>query len=280
LLQRRDWRNSYVWLVPALLIALWIGKILLFSVSYDQERMDSLRNFITLFPNYLMIHSNRLFITSCLNNYFLAMTMLATVVGFYLRRREWLKLSWLSACCGGYLLLINVSLANGVAPFYLELQYQPLALMIAVPFVLEALPALVPRQIAFWLIAIILLSRVTMIFAHREPYAARLNWHRTMIGRLAPIEGNRFLIAEQDVPMDKLIMSWASGYESLLISTILDPAHSRTFVIDKDVNRFDRQRDDLFQDGMKVWPAAALPTRYFSLPPSPYRQLERNQITP
>jgi hypothetical protein len=280
LLQQREWRSSFAWLVPVLVIALWVVKNVVFKNSYDDQRIDSLSNFVTLFPNYLMIHSNRLFVTYSLDDYFLAMMMLATVVGFYIRRREWLKLSWLIVFFGGYLLLINISLANGVARFYLELQYQPLAFMIAVPFVLEALPALVPRQVAFWLIAIILLSRVAMIFAHREPYAARLNWHRTTIERVAPLEGNRFLIAEQDVPMEKLIMGWASGYESLLISTIMDPAHSKTYVIDKDLNRFDRQREDLFQHGLQVQPAAVLPTRYFSLTPSPYRQLERNQIAP
>jgi hypothetical protein len=280
LLHRESRRGHFVWLIPLLAVVIWGLKTFSGNFSYDVNRISSLRNFIDLFPNYLTIYSNRIFLRLCRDDFFLAIGMLIANVVFYARRRMWQKLVWLLAFFGGYLLLINVSLASGVARFYMELQYQPLALMIAVPFALETLPALAGRRSAIVFIAIILVARLGMIAWHHQPYAARVSWHQSMVKNLAARPENRFLIDERDAPMGKLILSWASGFESLIISSVIDPGHVKTYIIDEDINRFDRERDDLYQTEWESWPASALPVKYFQLAPSRYQQLTKEEISP
>jgi hypothetical protein len=278
LLQGEIRRGHFVWLIPLLAITIWVLKTFSGHFSYEANRINSLRNFIDLFPNYFTIYSNRIFLRLCRDDFFLAIGMLMANIVFYLSRRKWLKLTWLLIFFGGYLLLINVSLASGVARFYLELQYQPLALMIAVPFVLESLPALAPRRIAMMVIAVVLITRLGMIAWHHQPYTARVNWHQSMIRSLAGRDGNRFLIDERDAPMGKLILSWASGFESLIISSLINSGPVKTYLIDEDINRFDRESDHLYQTEWETWPASALPAKYFQLAPSRYQILRKEEI--
>jgi hypothetical protein len=280
LLQRESLRGHIVWLIPLLAITIWCVKTFSGNFSYDANRISSLRNFIDLFPDYFTIYSNRIFLKLCRDDFFLAIGMLIANIVFYISRRKWLKLIWLLAFFGGYLLLINVSLASGVARFYMELQYQPLALMVAVPFVLETLPALAPRPIAIAVLTVVLITRLGMIAWHHQPYTTRVNWHQAMIRSLAGRDGNRYLIDERDAPMGKLILSWASGFESLIVSSLINSGVVKTYLIDDDINRFDRVREDLYQTEWETWPASALPGKYFQLAPSSYQILRKEEIPP
>lgn len=274
LLLRGVRRSARVWAIPALAIVLSIVRHVLLPSTYDRSRYGSLRNFIDLFPDYLTIGSNRQFLWYALTDYFFAIVALGLCLLLYLGRGEWMKMGWLLAFFFGYLLLVNVTLPGGVARFYMELLYQPLALFIAVPFALEVLPALVNRRAAIIFVAVICVVRLGMIVGCDDLYTQRIDWQKGMIERLRSEEGNRFLIAERDVPVERLIMTWGTGFESLLLSAALDPARPLTFVIDENIDRFDRERDDLYHTEWKSWPSSVLTRRYFLLAPSRYRVIK------
>ena len=282
LLQRREWRGVHAWGLPAFAIVFWAAKTFLLVNPYDSTRYHSLSNFISHFPDYLRIVSNYEFLSYVGDSYYFAVILLFLNGLYYLGTRSWLKLVWMFSFFFGYLLLINVSLLGGVARFYVELQYQPLAFFIAIPFAIDVLPAIRLRRAALVGLCIIFASRLLLIVYHSRPYTARLDWHQAMVERLSFREGNRYLIEERDVPVNKLILTWGSGYESLLVSSIRNRMRSITYQIDEEPGRFDAFSDDanLFHTEWKTFRASDLPARYFTLEPHRYEKLRNEDIVP
>jgi hypothetical protein len=282
LLQRREWRSVHAWGLPAFAIVAWITKTFLLVNPYDSIRYHSLSNLMSHFPDYLRIESNNEFLSYVGDSYYFAVILLFLNGLYYLGTQRWLKLSWMLLFFFGYLLLINVSLLGGVARFYVELQYQPLAFFIAIPFAIDVLPAIRLRKTAMVMLVLLFASRLLLIVYHSAPYRIRLAWHRAMIERLSLREGNRYLIEESDAPVRKLILTWGSGYESLLVSSIGDRTRSITYQIDEEPERFDVFKDDenVFHTEWKTFRSSDLPARYFALEPHRYEKLTNKDIVP
>jgi signal transduction histidine kinase len=234
------------------------------------------------FPDYFRIASNYEFLSYVADSYYFAVILLFLNGLYYLGTQSWLKLSWMLLFFFGYLLLVNVSLLGGVARFYVELQYQPLAFFIAIPFAIDVLPAMRLRRTAIVLLALLFASRLALIVYHSVPYRERLGWHRAMIERLSLREGNRYLIEESDAPVKKLILTWGSSYESLLVSSIEGPKKSITYQIDEEPERFKvfKDNENVFHTEWKTFPSSDLPARYFALEPHRYEKLTNEDIVP
>ena len=282
LLQRREWPGVHIWGVPAFAILAWSAKTFLLVNPYDSIRYHSLSNFMSHFPDYFRIASNYEFLSYVGDSYYFAVILLFLNGLYYLGTQSWLKLSWMLFFFFGYLLLINVSLLGGVARFYVELQYQPLAFFIAIPFAIDVLPAMRLRRTAIVLLALLFASRLVLIVYHSVPYRERIGWHRAMIEQLSLRDGNRYLIEERDAPVKKLILTWGSGYESLLVSSIEGPTKSITYQIDEELERFEvfKDNENVFHTEWKTFPSSDLPARYFALEPHRYEKLTIEDIVP
>jgi hypothetical protein len=81
------------------------------------------------------------------------------------------------------------------------------------------------------------------------------------------------MLTDKSIPMDTLVMTWASGYESLILSSIEGPAFSKSIVIDNDLTSYQPylQADTLTLAKWAVWTAKDLPQNYFLMRPGYYK---------
>jgi hypothetical protein len=234
--------------------------------GYDSEAMERIVNLQKLFPNYFDLASNRDFLRWCLTDFYLLPISFITIEIFYFWQRKWNKFLLFNVFFFGYLLLVNVSIPDSYHRFYLENLYLPLGLFVAVPLVFDVLPRFGengewPRW-GFAALALCLAVRLSNIGLAHRPWTARLDWERNFMSK----NPGKLIIPENLVPMDKLLMSWGSSFEFMLLSSLDNPAETRMITIDEDPGRHTRAlyRNRAIITEIEVWDYDRLPHRYFN----------------
>lgn len=189
-----------------------------FTESYDEKSMSGVNAFITIFPDYFNIHSNKVFIRNCTSIYYWVPVLFILIVIVYVKTRQPKPLLLFIVCFFGYLLLINVSYwYPGVGEYYIENLYLPLGLMLSLPIVYDVLPVLKKQNAGIILIAAILLTGIIRVYKAHAPYTRRLDWERKFLDENI---GKKLVMDEKKVPADTLISTWGSAYEFWLLSMI------------------------------------------------------------
>lgn len=258
--------------------------------GYDSEAMSRIKNLQSLFPNYFDLASNRIFLSWCLNAYYFLAIGLMLVLYANIRQRQWYKLSITTAAFFGYLLLINVSFPNGFHRFYIENLYLPLSIFVAIPLVFDAIPFFVKswsplyRNLdwkknqtgvpylaswntgAFLVLGAAIAIRIGHIGLAHKPWTDRLSWERQFLMETGQLERPKMIIPESNAPMDKILLSWGSAFEFILLSSIDDPDKTRLIMIDEDPKRMQwaagNPRSIITE--WEVWNYAELPKQYFN----------------
>lgn len=202
--------------------------------------MSGLANIVKLFPNYINLISNRNFIRYVTQDYYFLIILLVLVIGFYLKHREYKKLTLVIFFLFGYLFLVNVSYPQGTNQYYIENQYLILTVFLSIPFGIDIFPSI--KNTYKWLaITACMIICLTRIYNAHKLYTARLNWYRDMLTNTSVLEKQKLIITEDKVPMDILMMTWSSSFEFWLLSTI-EQNKSRSIIIVGDRNEITWQQ--------------------------------------
>lgn len=260
-------------------VAILSGIILFFKnyvmpiAAYDNQASQGINNFKTL-PSYFNIQSNYNFIQYCLKDYYLLPLGLLACTVVLGMQRKWMKLALLLGAFFVYLLLINVSYAQGMPQFHIESFYLPLSVFVILPLVFDVLPLIKKTPVLLGVLGLVLVIRIFHIGALHEPYSKRLALQNEMLDKLEQRESKKIIISEKDVQMDTLIMSWGSSFEFWLLSSLRNPEAPRSIVIDEDPARFDWTlgNNTAFFTEWSIYPYADLPKRYFNFTDIGYYQ--------
>lgn len=209
----------------------FVVKVAFFSIPYDRHAASGIKNFITLFPNYFDLYSNRFFFSKCIGSYCLLPVTCILVAAVYFANKEWKKLTFFGGCFIGYILLVNVSYPTAATPdFYFENLYLPLGIFVAMPFVYIALPWLTRFKLAMPVFVLITIVSSCRLYNAHGLYTARLNWERNFLREHA---GKKAIYPSRNLPMDTLLMTWGTPYEFWLLSTI-EQNKTESIIIDND----------------------------------------------
>ena len=123
--------------------------------------------------------------------------------------------------------------------------------------------------------------RLLSIYFHHPTYSARLDWKIALIESTKNLEGAKFYCNESDLTNEKLTISWASPYETLLLSSIDSPNSSRTVtIINPNILPIEQYKsvEDIVITLFGPIPIAELPEKYFRLPMSRYQLLNQENL--
>lgn len=248
-----------------LFFLLFIVKLKFFKTAYDSNSMEGIRNFKTLFPNYVFLESNKKLLEYAVRDYYLVFILFLSLLLFYAWGRKFAKLSLVGLFFMGYLLLVNVSYPNGGEQFYMENLYLPLSVFVIIPFVFEA-PAIFEKRRLFILIAIILVIRMVDMVDKHKKYTERVAYLDGYINQTALSDQKKIIVSEKNFPIDTMMMTWASPYEIWLLSTV-KTGETRSILITDNV---DEQRwlqgfNAKFVTKWGAFDYAELPRKYFIL---------------
>jgi hypothetical protein len=219
-----------LWAMLLFYLAVVAIKNLFFKTQYESHAMGGAKNLVTMFPHYFGLFSNHRFFHQCLTRYYWIPISVALITATYLSQKQYKKLFLFLVTSLCYLQLINVSYPNAdTTLFYIENMYLPLGLFIALPLVYDVLPALKPRQLSFYMVALIALTGCVRIYQAHKPYTVRLNWERDFLSRNAD---KKILMSAKKAPLDTLLMTWGMPYECWLLSTIENKKTASIAVLD------------------------------------------------
>jgi hypothetical protein len=172
---------------------------------------------------------------------------------------------------GGFLVVTAIGSPNAGYRFYAEVNYMPLLLFAALPLCLHLLPLWGRKKWFQMTMAVFVATRLLSIQQASAPYTARQTWLKERIAeaRGAHPQARKFYLPEAEAPLELLHMSWATPYETLLLSACAHPDSATTLLITPNPDRFaaDWDQTDVFLSEFQSFPIHKLPARYFGLPP-------------
>ena len=218
-----------------LFFVLVVFKTLVIRTQYEQHSMGGLKNFITQFPNYFTLYSDKQFLHNCVTRYYWIPLISAGVIWVNIVNRDWKKLLFFTGSLIGYLLLVNISYPTIVTPtFYIENLYLPVGLFLALPFVFDLLPVLISKQIAMPVVAIILFTGCVRMYMTHSLFTARLDFERTIIKEYG---GKKVILDANKVNAGIIQMLWGTPYEFLLLSICEGQQPASIIIDDKPAHR-------------------------------------------
>jgi hypothetical protein len=261
----RGQKQNYA-LLAGLFAACFVVKYFVLPLDwYDNMAMERSRAFAELWPHWFDLKSQRDFLQWLITDYFVLAMVVVLNTAYFLWRRRW----WLAALSAfgpvAFVFMVNVPHHYGAPQFYMENLYLPLAFMAAVPWVFGVLLGFLPTYRLWIPVAVVGLAGLVRIALAHQTWTARVQWERRFLQKTAQTEHRKWLVAESQVPMDTLIMSWGSAFEFLMLSALERPDSARCLLIDETPERLDslRTRRRLFLGEFKNYPFDALPARYF-----------------
>lgn len=242
-------------------LLLYVFKSTVLKTSYDNGAMGGLKNFVTQFPDYFSLQSNSDFFSWLFTDYYMLLISIIALTIYYVINRRFFRLALVMGYFFAYLLLINVSYADGSDQFYIENLYLPLSLFLLFPISFELIDHYSYRMTLCIILCIISLRLVHIGMSHK-PYTARLDWMRSFLER-EDIR-DKIILSEEDIPIETLFLTWGSSYEFWLLSTI-EYGSTRSIIIDKEPEKYGWTK--AFNDQLIMkWNSVAykdLPPKYF-----------------
>ncbi len=260
----RHWR--YVLLLGVFIVATGI-KSAFFTNWYEAAKQaEFATNLQHYFPRLWDIPSNIVFFERCLRYYYLLPLLLGVVSVFYLRKKQWLQLGLVWSFSLGYLLLYNIADPQAQYRFYSEVSYLPLSIFVAVPFFFDVLGEIddkTRRWLPYLIAAVLLLRLATIAWNHRT-VANQFTWIEQQMNRT----GNRFLLPENQAPLDTVLMTWGVPFTAMQLLALESPDSAKTLLILPNFRWFEDKmgREDVFFSPFhKVLEKGDLNGRYFRL---------------
>lgn len=249
--------------------------------EYDQQSIALSTQLFDKWWAFFSFRSTKRFFNWCLSDYYFFPILLGITLAFYKKNKQYFKLVLVISFCLAYLFLVNSTFRWGPAQFHIESFYQVLALFILPPFVIDVLPSWKKKYQYYFLLALFSI-RLLHIGLQSQPYSKRLAWNKQALEKVSAWNGKKFMTLEKEVPMDKLFMTWASPYETLLLSALIHPDSAKSIMIaNPDLvpvsNLLKEKRAFLTPYG--PIPLKHLPKRYFNLNDSThYQELKRKDL--
>ncbi len=270
------WAGLHLLALAIFLLTVFVKYKVLKLDWYDAMSLERARAFADLWPHWFDIKSNRDFLRWCLHDYYLVPAGILLNTAYYWWKKDWLKALLALLYPLAFVLMVNVPFHQGDNQFYLENLYLPLSLFVAVPLVFDVLPALLTERGMFWALPLLVFVQVVHIYRSHQPWTERLRWEQEFLQKTAGSPQRKLLLTEQQVPMDKLILSWGASYEFLMLSALEHPDSARCIIVDEAPERFDSLlvQPRLFLGEFRNYRFDELPRRYFNpLDTSVYQSL-------
>lgn len=272
---RDYWKNAF-WKSPRSLFAMMMGMLALLTFLkfkvfkldwYDAIALDKAKAFEQLWPHWLDIQSNRDLLEYLFRDYWFVLLGLFPTVLYYVWKKRWL-LGFLTALYPlGFVLMVNIPYHESTHQFYMENLWLPLGLFAAIPLVFDVLPGLLSEMKMALVISAIALLGLFRIYQAHKPWTDRLNWERAFLHEASTLTHKKWILSEQQVPMDTIKLAWSMPYEFLMLSSLESPDSSKCILVTNDLARFDTllNKPGLFLGPFKNYTFDKFPKRYFNL---------------
>ena len=229
----------YLYLAVILVLILW-AKSHWAANWYDNAKMVTFdKNMQAFFPNYFSFPAYTKFAKNSLLYWWGLPVLGLSVGGYLLSIRKYFLVFMIVGASVGFIVLNAIGSPEAVYRFYSEVNYYPLVIFVGIPFCYTLLKDWGDKQWVWLILSVFIGLRLLLIGFHHQPYTDRIEYLAQLTNEAhQQYGGQRFITAEQNVAMDTLIMTWATPFESMLITANEHPDSVVTFLIHPTPDRF------------------------------------------
>ena len=196
---------------------------------------------------------------------------------WFISARKYLMFNVLVSFSVFYWLIIILTTPEA-SRFYTEYLMLPLGFIVLLPLIVEIIPV-TNGPYAIALVLIFCTVRIATIYHSHIDYTRRLDIYQPYFDHIKKNKLNGVFVDSRLVDQKKAIITWASGFESILISSLHSPDSCMTVQFDSltDINRYGyflNQDTDLVTV-VGIWGKSQLPKRYFKLQGGKYEILTK-----
>ena len=256
--EKRNFKTFTIFLsitIASFVIRYFVGKL----DWYELEKIQSLSNIIHNLSHFTSSGSFLQFISDLKFDYLLWFVIFIFTNVILLRKKQ--MLMSIVLCASSLIYLIVVLGFNPVADrFYIQNMFLPLAFIVAVPFLFYFINHLKPKD-GVLILVVIFSIRIGFIYAAHQKFTDRLNWYSSKIHQIRNGHDKFYFIPASTAPMDTLLMTWATPYETLLLSSLNSPDSTLVLKIEDDNAEVKNDTAGIFP----LWKTEDFPPQYFNL---------------
>lgn len=170
----------------------------------------------------LYSHTAVQFAVNSMHNYWLLPILLIVGIFSLLKERKYLMIIWVILCCIGYTILISLAYESTSLAFYIESEWMPLAIIVAISVVYYMVPQINSTTTTV-LFILIFSVRIMYILAALPDFTNRLTVIKVLISGMKKNNITKAVIKRheaQSLLEEKLIMSWGLPVETLFMSEL------------------------------------------------------------
>ena len=232
---------------------------------YESNKLDIAKSFHEHLPHFFSLGSVIEFRHKLPLEYAgYVITFLIALLWFMRSRKYFMALALISVSLFYWVLIIIA--CPDMGRFYSEYLMLPLGFMAALPVVTEVIPMIQVRSIMI-LLLIFCTVRIATIYHSHIDYTRRLAIYQPYFDYIRKENLTGVFIADSLIDQQKAIMTWGSGYESALLSSLASPDSCKIIQIDGDPYhyRYALDWDSTMVTIYGTWNQSQLPKEYFNL---------------
>lgn len=242
---------------------------------YEKGKLNIGASIKNNLPHFFSLNSVHTFLYKIPSSYCIYMLVLCMGILWLVLNKKYIKAITAAGFSLGYWVLIMISSASDNR-FYTENMLLPLGFIAVLPIVADILPAHNNRSVLLIVVTAIILRLGGIYLAHRD-YTARFAIYEPYFEYLHEHKLNGVMVDKKAVDQKQAIMTWGSGYESILISSLQSPDSCRVVQIDENISKYDWcvNYDTSLVTIYAAWGESQLPKQYFRLRHGKYEILTK-----
>lgn len=278
------WKDYRPWLILAFTLLLFTVKVLTTQgSSYEGDKLSALHDFSNhllhfykLYPTHYILHR--------LPKLYLVSGMIFLVLNvYYIHQKDWPKWILLDVFVLGFVIIHNLIYYAGGSDIELDKNLMTVNFFLYIPFAKEIFyhPKMREWQQKIIMLFLLLFS-IVMILHPAKVYTQRIRYYQALNQVMQQQQGSKFYTEKENIDKDKVLFEWGVPYESMVISSLDGPSHSKTLYLFDTLDKLPEYIHDpdlflyvFFWERRNIH---ELNQRYFKLPAEPYRYLSGKMI--
>jgi hypothetical protein len=232
-IDQKSWKDTFIYTLFALLVMVMLAVVFIFSPNrYDAERYHAMFEFYEKLKNIFQSYPLLFLIRHLPTIYLFSLIIFVLTIVYYIRKKKKAELLFYIGYPIIFLLIVLLTFDDITWDFMTEKNLAPLNVLVLVPFFHD----LFFQKIKFrciktiFLLAIIIYSSSLIVIASRDNLN-RLNYIKHLTDMTKKFPEKKFIIQESDLDFKTLLMGWALGTESLLLTSLESPDSSMTIYV-------------------------------------------------
>jgi hypothetical protein len=257
------------------LVAFGIRNVVGMMDTYEKGKLNIGAAIRHNLPHFFSLNSVHAFIHKLPSAYLIYVLFAVGSMVWLGVNQKYLKAIALACFSFGYWVLIMISSPED-ARFYTENMLLPLGFMAALPVVADMIPTFKISYAPILFLGIIFIRLGFIYHAHRD-YTAHFSVYGPYFNYVEKNKLNGVFVDDKLIDEKKAIITWGSGYESVLISALESPDSCKMIQIDPDPKHYNwaLHYDTSLVTNFGVWGKSQLPERYFKLQGGKYEILTK-----